>query len=202
QMMYFDVYGTLINNESGIFDALGPLLARSSSGFDRREALSMYFEVESELKAREPTTPYSEILSQAHEQMALRLGLASSADESTAFASSLLDWPLFPQALESLQALHAFIPMLVAIADLDLEILYKTRAFPALGPYFVEIWSWDLYHAYRPDQYTLDPAVVYHDGMGVPRSQRCLVSNALFERLAFGCEVLVPAVWVRDPAGL
>ncbi|KAJ7181859.1 hypothetical protein C8R46DRAFT_1027655 [Mycena filopes] len=43
----------------------------------------------------------------------------------------------------------------------------------------VEVWPWDLYHAYRPDQYTLDPAVVYHDGMGVPRPQRCLVSNAL-----------------------
>ncbi|KAJ7152824.1 hypothetical protein C8R46DRAFT_912761, partial [Mycena filopes] len=198
----FDVYGTLIDSESGIFSALGPLLARSSYCFGRSEALSMYFEVEGELKAHLPTAPYLEILSQTHQAFALRLGLTSSADESLAFASSLFTWPLFPEALRSLQDLHASIPFLVAVADMDLETLYKTRAFPLLSPYFLEIWSWDLCHAYRPDQYTFSPAVAYHDNMGVPRAQRCLISNALSDRLDFGCKMLVPAVWLRDPAGL
>ncbi|KAJ7135513.1 HAD-like domain-containing protein, partial [Mycena filopes] len=202
QLIYFDVYGTLIDSESGIFCALSPLLARSSYDFDRREALSVYHEVESELKSCVPTAPYLEILAQAHQAMALRLGLTSSADESSAFASSLLDWPLFPNALQSLQTLRASIRLLVAIVDMDHDTLVQTGAFPILGPYFDEVWSWDLHHVYRPDPYAFGPAVLYHDSVGVPRSQRCLISDTLFDRLDFGCEVLVPAVWMRNPAGL
>ncbi|KAJ7167871.1 hypothetical protein C8R46DRAFT_1350786 [Mycena filopes] len=204
QLIYFDVYGTLIDSESGIFCALGPLLARSSYDFDRREALSMYLEVESELKRRVTDTPYSEILAKAHQAMALRLGLTSTPDESSAFASSLIHWPLFDGAVQALHALHSAIPnlKLVVIADMDVDTLYETSAFPIISPFFGEIWSWDLCHTYRPDPYTFSPAVIYHDGVGVLRSQRCLISNALFERLEFGCQFLVPAVWMRNPAGL
>ncbi|KAJ7852967.1 hypothetical protein B0H13DRAFT_2581432 [Mycena leptocephala] len=54
RVIYFDVYGTLIDSETGIFTALRPLLDRSPYEFDRHEALSFYFESEMEMKRRTP----------------------------------------------------------------------------------------------------------------------------------------------------
>ncbi|KAJ7702012.1 hypothetical protein B0H16DRAFT_750723 [Mycena metata] len=203
QVIYFDVYGTLIDRESGIFDALDPLLARSSHCLDRHETLSFYFEVEDGVKRRIPTAPYSGILSQAHQEMALRLGLTAPAEESTTFASTLINWPLFDGALQCLQALRSLGLMVVALADIDLETLCKTSAFQTLLQHYLsEIWSWEGVHVYRPHPNTLGQALLYHDHMGIPRERRCLISDALFERLELGCQLAVPAVWIRNPVGL
>ncbi|KAJ7702010.1 hypothetical protein B0H16DRAFT_1832844 [Mycena metata] len=112
QIIYFDVYGTPLDHESGIFEALRPLLVRSSYKFGRHEALSLYLDIESEVKRRTPTTPYLGILSQARTKK----------------------WPY------GLDLQSAGIN-LIALADIDIETLFKTTAFSPLQPYFVEIWS-------------------------------------------------------------
>ncbi|KAJ7701181.1 hypothetical protein B0H17DRAFT_881396, partial [Mycena rosella] len=81
------------DNESGIFNALQPLLARCPSRFERSEALSFYCEREGQVKEQTPATPYSEIMAQAYCDMCRRLGLAPSDAESSAFASFIVQWP-------------------------------------------------------------------------------------------------------------
>ncbi|KAJ7023818.1 hypothetical protein C8F04DRAFT_1304393 [Mycena alexandri] len=172
QIIYFDVYGTLIDHHSGIFDALGPLLARSCYCFDRHEALSFYFEVEDEMKQRTPASPYPEIIRQTHQEMAVRL-----------------DSPVPGFAL-------------IALTDIDLETLGKTSAYQTLVPYSTELWCWDLVHTYRPDLSIMGHALVFHDNMGVPRERRCLVSDTPFQRLDLACHLSLLAVWMRNAAGL
>ncbi|KAJ7040075.1 HAD-like domain-containing protein [Mycena alexandri] len=202
QIIYLDVYGTLIDHHSGIFDALGPLLARSPYCFDRHEALSFYFEVEDEMKQRTPASPYSEILRQTHQEMAVKLGLSSLMEESSVFASSAIHWPLFDGALQSLQTLRFSGLTLIAVTDMDFETFSQTSAYQPLAPYFSELWCWDLVHTYRPPLSAMGHALVFHDNMGVPRERRCLVSDALFQCLDLACQLSLPAVWVRNPAGL
>ncbi|KAJ6595015.1 hypothetical protein DFH09DRAFT_906305, partial [Mycena vulgaris] len=129
----FDIYGTLIDNESGIFDALQPLLARSPRRFDRSHALSFYFESEVDVEERTPTEPCPSFLAQAHSDMSRRLGLAPSGAESSLFASSINNWPLVDGAVECLHNLRPFIPPLVAVVDVDHETLLKTTAFSTLS---------------------------------------------------------------------
>ncbi|KAJ6582750.1 hypothetical protein B0H10DRAFT_1926518 [Mycena sp. CBHHK59/15] len=201
-VMYFDVYGTLIDHESGIFNALTPLLARSSCRFERKEGLSFYFESESKVKEHQPTAPYLEVLAQAHNDMALRLGLTSTDEESSTFASSLFDWPLFDDAVQCLEALQPYIPALVALVDIDYATLLRTAALPILQPYFPEVFSWDLSNVYRPTLDAYDPPLIYHDERGVPREHRVHVSSALFHDLELVAEVDIPAVWMRYPGSL
>ncbi|KAJ6595018.1 HAD-like domain-containing protein [Mycena vulgaris] len=202
QIMYFDIYGTLIDNESGIFDALQPLLVRCPHRFERREALTFYFESEIEMKQRMPAAPYSEILTQAYTDMASRLGHPTTEDEASSFASSIFEWPLFDGAVWCLQILKPWIPVLVGLFDVDFETVLKTPSFATLAPLFAEIFTRDASHAYRPDPMAFEPPFKYHDDLGIRREQRCLVSNGLLRDLEPAREQGIPAIWMCFPESL
>ncbi|KAJ6617690.1 HAD-like domain-containing protein, partial [Mycena sp. CBHHK59/15] len=202
QVLYFDVYGALIDNESGIFDALKPLLAQSPYRFNRWEALSFYFESEVEVKRRTPSAPYSQILADSYADMALRLGLSLSVGESAVFAASSTNWPLLDGAVWCLQTLHPWIPALVGILDVDEDTARRSAAFAALAPYLAQIFTWDAGHAYKPDLAAFHAPLSYYDAHGVPRAHRCLVSNGLLRDLEPARELGLPAAWLRLPGSL
>ncbi|KAJ7137540.1 hypothetical protein C8R43DRAFT_893508 [Mycena crocata] len=196
EVLYLDVHGTLIDNESGIFAALQPLLARCTRTFDRQEALGFYFESETEEKKRTPTAPYSDILAAAYDDMTVRLGLQCSADERSAFVSSMFTWPLFDGALECIQKLRKRIPTLVALLDVDHATLVRTSAFQALEPRLDEVFTWDASQTYRPDPRAFDPPFAYHDAMGIASAHRCLLSNSVFRDLEPARLRRIPAMWL------
>jgi FMN phosphatase YigB (HAD superfamily) len=66
----FDVYGTLIDWESGIYDALKPILPRA---WTRKDSLRAFLAVESDLQAKHPDMLYSELLARIHEELERRL---------------------------------------------------------------------------------------------------------------------------------
>ncbi|KAJ7607091.1 HAD-like domain-containing protein [Mycena polygramma] len=202
KVMYFDIFGTLIDHESGIFKALEPLLSRSSYGFVRNEALSFYSDVETEVKKRSPRLPYVQILARAYADMAMRLGLTCTDEESFVFACSLFKWRLFDDAVPTLQALRPFVPALIGLVDMDFEVFSKTAAFEQLTPYLETMSSWDHFHVYRPDPAAVYPPLMFHDSIGIPRSHRCFVSDALFRDLEPACCVDIPAIWLRRPGTL
>ncbi|KAJ7463648.1 HAD-like domain-containing protein, partial [Mycena latifolia] len=204
QIIYLDVYGTLIDSESGIFDALQPLLSRSLRRLERREALTLYFESEIDAKQRLPSATYPQILTHAHEDMAARLGLAAAPAEAASFASSLASWALIDGAAWCLNTLRHYIPFLklVALCDVPHETLRDASAFATLAPYFAEVFTWDAARAYRPDANAFNPVLQYHDAMGIPREQRCFLSNSLLRDLEPAVELGIPTVWMRFPASL
>ncbi|KAJ6517269.1 hypothetical protein C8R47DRAFT_1086829, partial [Mycena vitilis] len=195
-VMYFDLYGTLIDHETGIFNGLSSLLARSTSRFSRYEALSFYFETESEVKKAQPHLPYPRILAEAYTDMALRLGLTSTEKECSTFAASLINWPLFADAIPCLQTLRPYIPVLIGVADIEYTTLLKTDAFPLLQPYLAETFAWEPSNGYRPEA-GVYPPISYHDGMGVPREHRVHISSALYPDIEYVSEDNIAAVWMR-----
>jgi len=123
----FDVYGTLADWETGIYEGLKPLLSRfpSVSRWSRGDALQAFLSVESDLQTQYPSLLYSNLLAKVHEVLEARLAAAeadldldgpstvtsiatrstSSAPSNahTAFGQSIKHWAPFP---DSSQALH------------------------------------------------------------------------------------------------
>jgi len=64
KVLIFDVYGTLVDWETGIYDALRPILP---AGWTRAAALEAYTSVEKDLQAQHPELPYRDLLAKAHE---------------------------------------------------------------------------------------------------------------------------------------
>ena len=64
KVLTFDTYGTLIDWEAGIYDALKPLLVQTS--LTREAALEGFSAAESAQQAATPTMIYSDLLSAIH----------------------------------------------------------------------------------------------------------------------------------------
>ncbi|KAJ7621345.1 hypothetical protein FB45DRAFT_139649 [Roridomyces roridus] len=181
-VIYFDVFGTLIDNETGIWVALQPLLQRSHKVLSRFEALSLYFELDQEVKQRESSNG-EPLLLQSYEEFALRLGLTWTEAESSAFVSSIASWPLLPGALDCLQKLRSHF-RLVALVDMDAQSMSSATAFDILRPYLHE---------------TRIPAfpIPEHD-----KTSRCIVSSSLPGVIEPARRVDLPGVWLRLPGSL
>ncbi|KAJ7895312.1 hypothetical protein B0H13DRAFT_1624451 [Mycena leptocephala] len=201
EILYFDLYGTLVDNEWGILDALGPLLTRCPRQLDKHEALTFYFESEDEAEMWSPNAPYFSILAEAHEHMTIRLG-PTVAGGASAFASSLFTWPFFDGALRCLQTSSRAIPTLVALFDIDFFTFSKISAFSSLTPYFAEVFTWDAAQAYRPKFRAFAPPIP------IPRRVACAACAPLpcLEQPLPGLGACmrpgVPTIWMRHPPSL
>jgi 2-haloalkanoic acid dehalogenase type II len=103
----FDCYGTLIDWETGIWDALQPLFLHNRlKSVDRREALAAFGACEHAQQAATPGMPYPELLSEVHRCIAGRLALTSTTDLDRAFGASVPHWPAFRDSADALRYLE------------------------------------------------------------------------------------------------
>src|SRR5580704_18559203 len=107
-VLTFDCYGTLIDWESGIWQALRPLLARCPNTPARDAALAAFGAAESTQERETPALVYSQLLARVHRRLAERWGVASSDAEAAAFGASVGDWPAFADSAEALAYLKRF----------------------------------------------------------------------------------------------
>lgn len=108
RVLTFDCYGTLIDWESGIWDALQPLLmANDCDAIDRDAGLVAFAAEESKQQAETPAMLYPEILTRVHRALADRFGLKTTAELDAAFGASVPHWPAFPDTADALRALKA-----------------------------------------------------------------------------------------------
>ena len=106
RVLTFDCYGTLIDWESGIWDALQPLLLRNrGAGVDRGAGLQAFARCESRQERATPGLRYPDLLARVHRCMAESLGLESSAGLDGAFGASVPHWPAFPDSADALRVL-------------------------------------------------------------------------------------------------
>ncbi|TFK21151.1 haloacid dehalogenase [Coprinopsis marcescibilis] len=82
KVLIFDVYGTLMDWESGIYNALQPLLSKfeASNTWSQKEALQAFGSVETDLQSQYPEMVYSDLLAKVHEVLEQRLKALSSQD--------------------------------------------------------------------------------------------------------------------------
>ncbi len=101
-ILTFDTYGTLIDWETGIWDALQPLCARLAGPPTRETALAAFAQVESACQAANPDLLYADLLAATHRTLALNWGSEPDESESIRFGQAVGDWPAFADAAESL----------------------------------------------------------------------------------------------------
>lgn len=118
-VLTFDCYGTLIDWESGIWDALQPLLMASGCEDVTRElALEAFAEVESDQQARTPDMLYSKLLTIVHSRLADRFGFKQDEKLDRAFGASVPYWPAFPDSADALRILGRHFK-LVVLSNVD-----------------------------------------------------------------------------------
>ena len=88
-VLTFDCYGTLIDWESGMVEALRPLLGKLARQPSRNELLEAHARHESSQQITTPTKRYSELLAVVYKRLAEEWGAAASWDDYASAVTTL-----------------------------------------------------------------------------------------------------------------
>ena len=159
--MTFDCYGTLIDWESGIWQALQPLLAYNDAlDLSRSLALEIFAISESQHESAAPGLPYPEILAAVHQDLAEHLQLETHPEMNRAFGESVPLWPAFPDSAAALRDLGSRY-RLVILSNVDRAGFDATNV--RLETEFDAVYTAEDIGSYKPDprnfQYMLDHLV-------------------------------------------
>ena len=98
----FDVYGTLIDWESGMIAGLKPLTDRVGRSLSRNDILEAHAHYESSTQRWTPAKRYRDLLPVVYRRLAEEWGVAVGWDECLAYGRSVEDWPAFPDSAAAL----------------------------------------------------------------------------------------------------
>ena len=106
RVLTFDCYGTLIDWEGGIWDALQPVIMRNQgAGVTRDAGLRAFAQCESRQEQATPDLRYPELLARVHRRIAESLNLRTDDELDAAFGASVPHWPAFPDTADALRVL-------------------------------------------------------------------------------------------------
>jgi 2-haloalkanoic acid dehalogenase type II len=154
KVLTFDCYGTLIDWESGIWDALQPvLMANGRSDIRRDAALLAFAETESAQQAAAPDMLYPKVLEHVHRALAKRWDLTTSIDLDRAFGNSVPHWPAFPDSADALRRLKRHYK-LVILSNVHREGFAASNR--KLGVAFDAIYTAQDIGSYKPNPANFD----------------------------------------------
>jgi len=123
----FDCYGTLIDWEGGVADALGPFLDGAP---DRRTLAARYIQIEAEVE-HEAYRPYRDVLAEASGRLMRELGHPLPAGRERVLPDSLAGWRPFPEVPAALRRLRDAGHRLAILSNIDRDLI--DLSVPLLG---------------------------------------------------------------------
>ena len=195
----FDCYGTLIDWDRGITDALAPWLARNGRASLGPDALLEHFGVcESAQQAAAPGMRYPKVLRYAHDCIAGRLNLPPDPDAAEAFGRSVADWPPFPDTPSALARLKARY-QLVILSNIDRDSFAATNRH--LGVEFDAIFTAEDIGSYKPDPCNFAYMIEKLEAAGVARNEILHVAQSLFHDHVPAKSVGLATCWIDRRQG-
>lgn len=189
-VLTFDCYGTLIDWETGILDALRPIFAAHRVDLAPERVLELYGELESAAE-RGPYREYKAILRTVLEGLGARLGFTLTAKELEQFSTSVKDWPAFPDSAAALQALHKKYRLAI-VSNIDDDLL--AHSAQRLQVRFDWIITAQQAKSYKP---SLNNFRLAFDRIGVPQNRILHVAQSLFHDIAPANTLGLSSVWVN-----
>jgi 2-haloalkanoic acid dehalogenase type II len=149
KVLTFDCYGTLIDWESGIWDAFQPLLVRNHrADITRAIALEAYAELEGRIESETPGLAYPKVLASVHAALASRFDLTTTSELDVNFGGSVGHWPAFPDTADALRYLKTRYK-LVILSNVDRDSFAASNR--KLGVSFDAIYTAQDIGSYKPN---------------------------------------------------
>lgn len=153
KVLAFDVYGTLIDWESGMVNALKPLTDQVSQHLSRDDILEAHAYYESTTQRWTPSKIYSDLLPVVYRRLAEEWGVAVSWEQCQAYGLSVRQWPAFEDSMAALQYLKQHFK-LVVLTNTDNQSFQGSNA--RLGVHFDGVYTAEDIGSYKPDDRNFD----------------------------------------------
>jgi len=193
KVLSFDCYGTLIDWESGILVALGPLIRRAGIALDNDAILAEFARQEADQQAASPDMVYTEVLARVHARLARVWGAADDPAENHQFGASVRNWPAFPDTVAALRALGERY-RLVILSNIDRHSFHATQ--PRLGVTFAAIYTAQDIGSYKPDPRNFVYLIERLAEAGVQKSEILHVAQSLFHDHAPANAAGLASAWI------
>ena len=190
EVLTFDCYGTLIDWETGILEALRPIFAAHRIDLIPDSALESFGELESAAERGE-YREYKAVLRSVLEGLGARLGFVPTAAEMQQFSTSVKDWPAFPDSPSALQALHRKYRLAI-LSNIDDDLFAHSAA--KLGVAFDHVITAGQAQAYKP---SLAIFKLAEERMGVARERWLHVGQSVYHDVVPAKWLGIATVWVN-----
>jgi 2-haloacid dehalogenase len=193
-VLTFDCYGTLIDWETGILQAVRPVLAKHGVEADDPTILETYASLEAKHEEDEYVR-YEVVLRMVMAEMSLRLGFDASTEDVLSLPRSLAHWKPFPDTVDALRKLKTRYKLAV-VSNVD-DALFAATA-RALEVPFDGVITAQQARAYKPDRRIFELAFAR---LGVPRERILHVAQSVYHDIVPARALGVACVWVNRRKG-
>lgn len=181
EILTFDVYGTLIDWESGMINNLTALTtkAEANSGelLTRDKILEAHAFHESTVQAYTPAKKYSDILAVVYKRLAEQWGISFTHEECVAYGNSVHTWPAFDDSAEALRYLKQHFKLAVLS---NIDNLSFTGSQKRLEVDFDAAFTAEDIGSYKPNSRNFEYMLETLQRSGIEKSKILHTAESLF----------------------
>ncbi|OZI32365.1 haloacid dehalogenase, type II [Bordetella genomosp. 10] len=194
KVLSFDVYGTLIDWETGLNQALQGVFRAHGVRLAESEALQRFARHEAQVGAGD-YLPYRDVLAETLRRIGRDLGFEPGEDELRAFSESVGDWPAFEDSREALLRLQPHFKLAVITNCDDEHFAMSNRHLRVDFDYIVTA---EQARSYKPSLNNFRLAL---GSMGVRREEVLHVSESLFHDHVPARQLGLATAWIHRRQG-
>ena len=173
----FDVYGTLIDWESGMIAGLKPLTDKLDQAPSRDKVLEAHAFYESTCQRYTPGKNYVDVLSTVYKRLAEEWGLSVTWEEAQVYGASVEHWPAFPDSAEALAYLKDHFKLIV-LSNVDNASFAYSDA--RLGHPFTATYVAEDIGSYKPDPRNFDYMLEHLERLGITKGDILHTAESMF----------------------
>ena len=195
KFLSFDCYGTLIDWETGIWNAFQRIiLLNNRTGLFREKVLSHFAELEEAQQTNTPSMLYPEVLYNVHQQFAKRNNLQSNEGLDKEFGNSVPYWPAFADSADALRKLKTKFKLIILSNVDDVGFADSSRL---LGVNFDAIYTAEQIGSYKPNPANFEYMIKnVKQTFGIKKDSILHVAQSLFHDHIPAKAVGMTTVWI------
>jgi len=204
KLLSFDVYGTLIDWESGLIAALGPALQKAHRpDIDPKHILKVCNALQVPEQKNNPTQKYSASLTSIHPRLCKELGLPEpTPSESQAFGASVPSWPAFPDTVAALQRLQKHFK-LVVLSNVDNASFVAANSSSLENFRFDAVYTAEDIGSYKPSHKNFEYMLKHvKEQFGVQKQEVLQTAQSQFHDHHPAREMGIKSAWIYRPGSI
>jgi len=192
----FDVYGTLIDWEPSIIAMFQSVADQYHVDLSREQLLLEFDRARAQLQRVRPALPYPEVLRRAYDEFCERYSIPTNDAERELFANSVMLWPAFLDAKESLAYLHTYFKIGL-LSNIDNQSLsFSTRKLDLVADVIATAES---VAAYKPDHDHFKSAFKSFAALAIEPGEILHVGQSLRADVIPANELGIHCAWIKRP---
>ena len=189
----FDVYGTLIDWESGMVTGLKPLTDKVGRELTRDEILEAHAYHESTTQRWTPSKKYHDLLAVVYRRLAEEWGVEVTWEECQAYGHSVRQWPAFDDSREALAYLKQHYKLIV-LTNTDNISFSGSNA--RLGVHFDGVYTAEDVGSYKPSDRNFDYMLETLARRGIQKHEILHTAESMFHDHASANKYGLANCWI------